>query len=283
MDVRLIRQIDLPTGRGPGNGMFALQRALRAARPDWLHIGGQLRDGELPWFWCWEDRLAACACAAVDMPLVIGPNMLFANWTVPCAVAGERELCSSASCRLQFTESAWYRRWILDHCGQAMRAPIILWPYPINPLPTGPLPFAYDLLIYEKSGFDRATVEKLMRRWPASIRFRYGRFRREKLLNAARRARACVYLSNNDRGPLALAEILLCGCPAVGIARGAPWIVDGVTGFTARSLKYDALSDAIQRAMTLNRQAVRVAALERFDADTTVQTIIHALDAARWD
>jgi glycosyltransferase involved in cell wall biosynthesis len=138
-------------------------------------------------------------------------------------------------------------------------------------------------LIYEKGGLDRATVEKLVRRWPASVRLRYGRFRRERLLDAARRARACVYLSNHDRGPLALAEMLLCGCPAVGIARGAPWIVDGVTGFTVRSLEYDALSDALQRAMTLERQAVRAAALERFDAGKIVQTIIRALDAARWD
>jgi len=283
MDVRLIRQVDSPTGRGPGNGMFALQRALRAARPEWLHVGGQLRHGEMPWFWCWEDRLAACACAAVGMPLVIGPNMLFADWTAPCGVAGERELCNAASCRLQFTESAWYRRWILDHCGPAMRAPIVLWPYPIGPLPDGPLPPACDLLIYEKGGLDRAVVEKLVRHWPASVRFRYGRFRREKLLDAARRARACAYLSNHDRGPLALAEVLLCGCPAVGIARGAPWIVDSLTGFTARSLECDALSDALQRAMTLDRQAVRAAALERFDADRIVQTIIRALDAARWD
>ena len=68
---------------------------------------------------------------------------------------GERELCNAASCRLQFTESAWYRDWILAHCGPAMRAPIVLWPYPIDPLPGGPLPPRYDLLIYEKSGFDR--------------------------------------------------------------------------------------------------------------------------------
>ncbi len=48
MDVRLIREVSAPTGRGPGNGMFALQRALRAVRPAWLHLGGRLRDGECP-------------------------------------------------------------------------------------------------------------------------------------------------------------------------------------------------------------------------------------------
>ena len=88
-------------------------------------------------------------------------------------VAGERELCNAASCRLQFTESVWYRDWILAHCGPAMRAPIVLWPYPIDPLPGGPLPPCYDLLIYEKSGFDRALPRRLSRRWPASVRVRY--------------------------------------------------------------------------------------------------------------
>jgi hypothetical protein len=283
MNVRLILAVAAPSGRGPGNGMFALQRALRKARPAWLRVGGRLRDGEIPWFWCWADRAAACACAATGRPFVIGPNMLFARWNIPCGASGERELCDAASCRLQFTESAWYREWILAHCGTSMRAPIVLWPYPIDPLPAGPLPATHDLLIYEKSGAGGTLVEELMRRWPASIHFRYGRFERQQLAEAARRARVCAYLSDNDRGPLALAEILLAGCPAVGIPRGAPWIVDGVTGFQSRGLDYASLCDAIERAALLDRHAVRAAAFERFDSHRTVQTILRALDAARWD
>jgi glycosyltransferase involved in cell wall biosynthesis len=283
MDVRLIREVRAPSGRGPGNGMFALQRALRKVRPEWLHIGGPLADGEMPWFWCWEDRTAACACAAANVPLVIGPNMLFANWAVPCGVPGERELCDAASCRLQFTESAWYRDWIRAHCGPAMRAPIVLWPYPIDPLPGGPLSPCYDLLIYEKSGFDRGLPRQLRRRWPASVQVRYGRYRRERLIELARQSRACVYLSNSDRGPLALAEILLSGCPAVGVARGAPWIVDGQTGFQVRAFDFAALCAAIEQAMRLNRQAVRAVALERFNTDMIVETILRALDTARAD
>jgi hypothetical protein len=281
MHVRLIREVLAPTGRGPGNGMFALQRALRAARPAWLHIGGPLRDGEMPWFWCWEDRAAACACAATQLPFVIGPNMLFANWTTPCATFGERELCNAATCRLQFTESAWYRRWILEHCGPAMRAPIVLWPYPIDPLPGGPLPARYDLLIYEKSGFDPALPKRLTRRWPAAARVRYGRYRRGELTEVARQSRACLYLSSNDRGPLALAEILLAGCPAVGVAHGAPWIAEGQTGFRVGALDFALLCQALEKAVQLNRQDVRAAAMERFDGGATVQTIIRALDAAR--
>ena len=186
MDVRLIRVVDAPTGRGPGNGMFALQRALRKARPARLHIGGSLRDGEMPWFWCWRDRAAACACAAVNMPFTIGPNMLFIDSQRPCGIAGERELCNAGSCRLQFTESAWYRDLILAHGGPAIRAPVVLWPYPIEPLPGGPLPPRYDLLIYEKSGFDRALIDRLFERWPMSVRVRYGRFQRDHLVQLAR-------------------------------------------------------------------------------------------------
>jgi hypothetical protein len=281
MDVRLIREVDAPTGRGPGNGMFALQRALRKERPAWLHVGGLLRDGEMPWFWCWEDRPAACACAAIGAPFAIGPNMLFANWTASRAIAGERELCNAASCRLQFTESAWYRDLILARCGPAMRAPIVLWPYPIDPLPGGPLPPRHDLLIYEKSGFDRTLVRQLLRRWPGSARVRYGRYRRERLIELARQSRACVYLSDNDRGPLALAEILLSGCPAVGVPRGSPWIQSGWTGFQIRAFELASLCAAIEQAMRLDRRAVHAAARERFDTDATVQTVLRALDAAR--
>jgi hypothetical protein len=281
MDVRLIRNVGAPTGRGPGNGMFALQRALRKVRPAWLHIGGPLGDGEMPWFWSWEDRAAACACASVQMPLVIGPNMLFADWTTPYGAAGERELCNAASCRLQFTESAWYRDWILAHCGPAMRAPIVLWPYPIDPQPGGPLPPCYDLLIYEKSGFHPVLPGQLSRRWPASVRIRYRQYRRERLIELARQSRACVYLSDSDRGPLALAEILLAGCPAVGVPRGAPWIRNGQTGFQVPALDFPSLCVAIEQAVQLDRQAVRAAARERFDTDATVQTILRSLDAAR--
>jgi hypothetical protein len=279
MDVRLIRAVTAPTGRGPGNGMFALQRALQKTGPAWLHIGGPLRAGELPWFWCWADRSVACACAAAGLPFVIGPNMLFDDWTAPRAA--ELELCNAGSCRLQFTESAWYRRWILEHCGPAMRAPIVLWPYPIEPMPEGPRAPCYDLLIYEKSGFEPALRDRLRRRWPASVGVRYGHYRRERLIELARQSRACVYLSDSDRGPLALAEILLAGCPAVGVPRGTPWIAPEQTGFSVRKLTFSQLCPAIEQAMQLDRQAVLAAAQERFNTHAIVEMILRALDAAR--
>ena len=99
-------------GRGPGNGQYALQKALRQYGPPWLTIGGGLRRGEIPWFWCWEDREVAASCARVGTPFVAGPNILFANSRAPCRFEAERAICNAASCRLLFTESEWYRRLI---------------------------------------------------------------------------------------------------------------------------------------------------------------------------
>ena len=98
--IRLIRAVSRPSGRGPGNGQHALQRALQARGVDWLAIGGPLRSGEIPWFWCWLDRPAAALCAATDYPFVVGPNVLFDSSGRPCGVWGEREVCKAASCRL---------------------------------------------------------------------------------------------------------------------------------------------------------------------------------------
>jgi hypothetical protein len=162
-----------------------------------------------------------------------------------------------------------------------MRAPIVLWPYPIEPRPGDPLAPRYDLLIYEKSGFDPALPARLRQRWPASVRVQYRRYRREQLIELARQSRVCVYLSDNDRGPLALAEILLSGCPAVGVPRGSPWIVAGQTGFQVRRFDFPSLCQAIDQSMLLDRNTVCAAARERFDTNRTVQTILAALDAAR--
>ena len=104
-NIRLIRCVPSPTGSGPGNGQYALQKALRRYAPDWLKIGGSLRRGEIPWFWCWEDREVAAMCAQAGEAFVAGPNILFAESSHPCRIAAEREICNAASCRLLFTKS----------------------------------------------------------------------------------------------------------------------------------------------------------------------------------
>ncbi|MGA2063792.1 MAG: hypothetical protein ABSG86_02435 [Thermoguttaceae bacterium] len=276
--VRLIREVRQPTGRGPGNGQFALQRALRQWAPAWLQIGGPLRQGEVPWFWSWEDREPAALCATTGQPLVVGPNILFADSRHPCRMEAEREICRAASCRLLFTESAWYRDLIDQHRGPANRAAIVVWPYPIDPRPAGPLAAEYDLLIYEKSGVCREAVERLSRLWPRQVRIRYGRYRQEKFFEAARRSRCCLYFSDDDRGPLALAELLLAGCPTVGIPRGAPFVEDGSTGVVLDRFEPEACSGAIERCHRLDRQAVARAAARQFDSRRIVAVIVESLE-----
>lgn len=278
--VRLVRPVGEAMGTGPFNGQFALQRALRARQPDWLSIGGQPQPDELPWFWAWLDMPELLGWIFRGRPFVAGPNILFRSSRSP-RIAGEDAVCDSACCRLLFTESEWYRDLIKKNLGRDNSAPIVLWPYPIEPQPEGPLPAEFDLLIYLKSG-PQQIVEKLVETFPRSCLIRYGHYRREDLVDAARRSRAAVYFSDDDRGPLALAEILLTGCPAVGIPRGAPWIESGRTGELVDNLAaLGPIVDAVQDLHEWNRADVRQHALEKFDTCRTVSTILDALDCAR--
>jgi len=278
--IRLIRRVTRPGGSGPQNGQYALQKALRLVCPQWLRIGGTLRDGEIPWFWCWEDRDAAAMCAAVGKPFIAGPNVLFDHSRWPCRAPGEREICRAASCRLLFTESAWYRDLIEQHRGPQNRAPIVLWPYPIDPKPGGPLPAEYDLLIYAKGRYRRGLVARLMRTFRRSRLLIYGRYVRAELFEAARRSRCCLYLSTDDRGPLALAEILLSGCPSIGVPTGAPFIQPGRTGLLLDRFRRQACVDAVGTCHGLDRRAVAAVAAEQFDTARIVGTVLRALQAA---
>jgi hypothetical protein len=275
--VRLVREVPSAGCSGPVNGQYALQKALRERLPPWLQIGGRLRPDEIPWFWCWMDRGFAVYWSRTKRPFILGPNIFFESNEAPCAAPGERELCDSRDCLLQFTESAWYRDLIAAHSGPRNRAPIVLWPYPIDPQPEGPLPAEHDLLIYAKSGYEVGLPERLCGRIPRTRVLVYGQFQRSDLFEAARRSRVCLYLSNSDRGPLALAEILLAGCPSVGMAKGAPWVLEGRTGSLVECLDESRVLAAIQRAGELDRESVRTLALDQFNTAQTVETILTSL------
>ena len=280
LTVRLIRSVDAPGRSGPQNGQYALQRALRARRVDGLAIGGSLQAGELPWFWCWLDRNRAAGIARAGRPFVLGPNVLFENSRRPCAVPVERVLCNAASCRLMFTESEWYRRLIEEHRGPQNRAPIVIWPYPIDPKPGGPLPAEHDLLIYAKSGYPADLVPRLKQSYRRSVLVAYGRYRREELFAAARCCRACLYLSDDDRGPLALAEILLSGCPVVGVPTGAPFVWQGRSGILLARFEAGACIEAVEDCLEMDRYRVAALAAEQFDTERIVATVLGALGNA---
>jgi len=282
MDVRLIRAVDGEHPRGPMHGMAALQRHLALRCPEWLHIGGRLRPDELPWVWCWQDEAIVEALAKAGRPFACGPNVLFGRSTHPQSTAAERAICGAESCRLLFTESAWYADLIRRHLEPANRAPIVLWPYPIEPIPDGPAEPEIDVLLYLKSG-RRDAVPAIKARYSRVTVIQYGQYDRAYLASLARHSRACVYFSADDRGPLALAEILLAGCPAVGVPRGAPWCERGLGLHVERLDDELALVDAIEDLHEWHREGVRARALERFDAARTVRTVIESLEAARRD
>jgi hypothetical protein len=273
--IRLVRSVFNPDGHGPRNGMCALQKALAARRPEWLEIGGELRYGEIPWFWCWLDQAQVTLFAQQQWPFICGPNMLFADHCQPGLWPHERAILDSPSCLLQFTESTWYATLIRANCTYN-KAPIVLWAYPIEPQPDGPLPAEWDVLVYHKMGEAGPPITVPVCKKYTVTGVYYGDFKREELIDKARRSRCCLYLSDNDRGPLALAEIMLAGCPAVGTKFGAPWIEPGISGVFAANW-YCAMS-AIEEALILDREKVRKWAVDRFCTGRTVETILEALE-----
>ena len=84
--------------------------------------------------------------------------------------------------------------------------------------------------MYAWKGHRPQLLEHLAEIFPRHIQIHYGSYRREELFEAARRSRACAYLVDDDHGPLALQELLLAGCPTVGVRTGASFIHHGETG-----------------------------------------------------
>ncbi|MFN4261477.1 MAG: glycosyltransferase [Gemmataceae bacterium] len=123
----------------------------------------------------------------------------------------------------------------------------------------------------------------------------YGQYKRAQLFEAARRSRTCAYLADDDHGPLALQEILLAGCPVVGVRTGAPFIRDGVTGVFverlppgAKCVKNDAdevslgtFLDALQSLQNRERQEVREQAIAAFHPVPIVNGLLEQLERTR--
>jgi hypothetical protein len=275
-DIRLMRSVNEPGDRGPSRGMYALQRALRKENIPWLKIGGALKLSEIPWFWLYRDSTVAAQFSDWGWPFVIGPNVLFKNSGNPGCDSAERSLLDAESCALQFTESVWYASLIKRYCNHN-EAPIVLWPYPISPVPGGPLPVKHDVLLYLKDMILGKEVIRAQKRWPKHCAFIYGHYNRDDMILAARQSRFCLYLSTDDRGPLALAEILLAGCPAIGIPTGAPWLsIDPRAGISIPH--WGLLEDAERSIASFSREAVREWAMDYFSGQRTVGIIKAALE-----
>jgi hypothetical protein len=295
--IELIGPVDGAGGDGPSNGMYALQKELRkriAAGLDWLTIKSlpASRDA-IPWFWNWADRRYAAWCNEQGLPFVQGPNLLFIDSSTPRIDADECALLDADNCRAMFCHTPWYADLIRKYRGPSNQSEIILWPYPIDPWPGEPLPDEYDLLIYAKNGHRPQLLEHLAEAFPRHIQIHYGRYRREELFEAARRSQACAYLADDDHGPLALQEILLAGCPTVGVRTGASFVRHRETGIVvdrlppgascvecdADALALDAFIDAIEQAQTIDRPSVRAIAAEQFDTTRIVDGLLESLSS----
>ncbi|MGB0600503.1 MAG: glycosyltransferase [Rubripirellula sp.] len=155
-------------------------------------------------------------------------------------------------------------------------------------------PDSYDLLIYAKNGHRPQLLEHLAEVFPRHIQIHYGSYRREELFEAARRSRACAYLADDDHGPLALQEILLAGCPTVGVRTGASFFRHGETGIIADRLPpgaacieceqdVDALAvfiDSVQHAQTMDRRLVRQFAADQFNTTRITDQVIAGIRTA---
>jgi glycosyltransferase involved in cell wall biosynthesis len=147
-------------------------------------------------------------------------------------------------------------------------------------------------LVYAKNGHRRQLLEHLAELYPRHIQIHDGRYRREESFEAARRSRACAYLADDDHGPLALQEILLAGCPTVGVRTGASFVRDGVTGYVVDRLPPDgqcivndddaeclhSYLESINQAAMLDRQGLCLQAKADFAISSVVDRLIATLD-----
>lgn len=286
MNIAVIPELEAPgEGGGPMKGMWALQEVLRRVIRewdlDWLTLCDRPRPGHVPWLWCYRSIVADLARQRV--PFIMGPNVIFTYSRRPRIDETECAILDACSCEAVFCHSEWYRDLIRENMGPQNNASILCWPYPIRPMPEGPVANpTWDVLIFVKSGPEAEDIARVVARcFTSSVVTRYGEFRREELYSWARASRSCVYLSDDESGGLATQEIMLAGCPVVGIERGAPLVVHDRTGIRIDTWDVRSFVEGIERSWQLDRREVRAAAIKLFDEDKIASTVVGYLDAVR--
>ena len=239
----------------------------RAVAPAWLHIGGPLRSGEIPWFWSWEDRETAALCARTGRPFVAGPNILFADSRHPCRIEAEREICQRGK-----LPAAVHRVGLVSGADRAAPRPgqprtdrgVAVPDRPPAGRPAGGRVRPAGLR--EVGRVPRQRSSGLPRLWPRHVRVRYGRYRREKFFEAARSvAMLPVLLRRRSRaaGPgrdSCWRVVLPWACPRV-----APFVEHGRTGILLDRFEPEACRRAVAQCHQFDRQAVAAQACRQFD------------------
>ena len=284
---QLVGPVNEPTGDGPFNGMYALQKSLRQIGSDILEIAPPpIRKGCIPWFWFCGSRKMAARYAKANLPFIQGPNMVFDNSFSPRGGPYEPEILDSPACLLHITHPGWYLEHVRKHLGPDNPGNMLSIPYPIDPLPDEPEEAEYDLLIYKKSNAYPELIASAQHKYPRNILVEYGHFLRLDLYEKARKSRCCLYVCNDESGGLAAQEIMLSGCPIIGIKRGSPLIIDGQTGLyldtevstdTFSTIPEDSLWESLEKVMSWNRSEVREAAIQEFDGEQIARKVLETL------
>jgi hypothetical protein len=95
----------------------------------------------------------------------------------------------------------------------------------------------------------------------------------------------------DDHRPLALQEILLAGCPTVGVRTGASFVRHGETGIFVNRLPLgasclecdedaaalDAFVEGFKKARMLNRQSVHDIAADQFSSEPIVEKVMSSI------
>lgn len=296
--VQLIRPILAPGRDDFSIGMHTLQKSLRQRIKgglDWLEIKDLPAErGALAWFWHYTDRSYANWWNDQGQPFVQGPNMLFLNSDNPRIDLDENRLLDASNCKGMICLSTWYSDLINQHKGPSNTSTVFNCPYPIDVDPGGPTDIKYDLLIFSKNVHRPQLLEYLAEQFPRCILFHNG-FQRGALLQAARSSRACVYLAENDHGSMILSEILLTGCPVVGVRNGAAFVDEGTTGLIVEqfppgpkcfqsdrdSASLTQLRNAIRAAEEMSHERVRDAAMSTFGMEEATDRVLRLLDELR--
>ncbi len=151
------------------------------------------------------------------------------------------------------------------------------------------------MLIYAKNGHRPQLLEHLAELYPRHIQIHYGQYKREQLFDAARRSRACAYLADDDHGPLALQEILLSGCPTVGVKTGAPFIESARTGFLDQRLPpgvsncadendklcLETFINRLRQVMKIDRSVTQLISQNVFRIEPIVDCLVENLQSVR--
>ena len=251
--IRLIRAVSAPTGRGPGNGQYALQKAPAAVGPRVAEDRRPARPRRNPLVLVLGGPRGGRAVRPDRAAVRRRPQ--HALRPTAATRAASRRSARSATRPVAGCCSPNRRGTAADRAASRSGQPGADGALAVSDRSAARRPAAAavrpaDLReVGRRRGDGGAACSGPGRGTPASATAAIA----ASSLGLARRSRCCLYFSDDDRGPLALAEILLAGCPAVGVPRGAPFVEPGRTGVLLERLDSQSCLEAVAGCRQLDR------------------------------